>query len=280
MRYAIPEDRRADMRLGRHVNHDPESRRYAIKSKAVTAVTTHRKRLIPILDQGNLGSCTGNAMTGALGSEGVYEEIQPNLQAPLDETFAVALYSAATKLDSEPGQYPPTDTGSDGVSVSKAAKNGGWISGYTHALSFDALVTGLQSVAGIMGVNWYDSFDTPAADGTITLPATATVRGGHEIHLLNVDIERELLDLCNSWSTSWGVKGHFFMPFTVAERLLKEDGDATFPVPLSQPAPVPSDTVAWKLAAADATYLDTWSGHGWLSGFTAAKAKAAIKRHS
>lgn len=263
-------------RLGRHIHHDPRSLAFAIKPKASTAHTTTRKRLIPILDQGNTGSCTGNAETGALGSEGLYETANPAaVKAGLkwDESLALTLYARATVLDGYKGTftYPPPggqDTGSDGLSANKAAQQLGLSSGYVHALSVDAMITGLQTNAGIMGVNWYDSFDSPAADGILTLPAGAKVRGGHEIHALNVNMELEYFEMCNSWGTDWALAGHFYLPFTVAERLLGEDGDATFPTPLTAP-PTPSKPIYSADDLVLRAALDTW-GAGIISKVTKA----------
>jgi hypothetical protein len=58
-----------DSRLGRHVNHDSRNYAYALPVLPKAAIqTVHWQRAIPILDQGQLGSCTGNAGTGFLGT--------------------------------------------------------------------------------------------------------------------------------------------------------------------------------------------------------------------
>lgn len=120
--------------LGRNVRHDPRSLRYTlpvagdIKSAAWT-------RHIPILDQGDLGSCTGNAGTGILGTDGLWQTLTTVAQSKLDETYAAQLYSDATKVDDDPKNYPPTDTGSDGLSIAQVLKARRLISGYTHITS-------------------------------------------------------------------------------------------------------------------------------------------------
>jgi hypothetical protein len=101
----------------------------------------------PILDQGALGSCTGNAAAGALGTDPLYNTL-PAGHPPLDEDFAVRVYSAATKIDPWPGDYPPDDTGSDGLSAAKACKALGLIPGYLHATSLDGMQAALQDTPG------------------------------------------------------------------------------------------------------------------------------------
>jgi hypothetical protein len=59
-----------DPRLGRHVQHDPRSLRYAHGVLPKTAIkTVDWTRRAPIFDQGQLGSCTGNAAAGLLGTD-------------------------------------------------------------------------------------------------------------------------------------------------------------------------------------------------------------------
>jgi hypothetical protein len=234
-------------RLGRHVRHDPRSKRYPHRRTGGPLVSVRHQRHIPILNQGSLGSCTGNATEGALGCSPFFEAIPPAnsarpsaTDADLDEQQAVGLYSAATKLDDYDGAYPPVDTGSDGLSVAKAAQQAGLISVYTLCFSIDGFLDALGKQPVITGVNWYSSFDSPDENGIVTLPRSATVRGGHEFVLTEIDADRELIGADNSWDLTWGLQGRFYIPFAVYERLLSEEGDATVFVPLDQPAPTPT----------------------------------------
>lgn len=244
----IPEYRVPGMPCGRHVRHDSRSKRYPVTAAPLgTLKSVRHGRFIPILDQGQIGSCTGNAMEGALGSGGFFAAIPLTSKArpvvgdaTADERQAVDLYSAATRLDSFRGVYPPTDTGSDGLSVCKAAKRAGLISGYEHALSLEAALTALAKNPIIIGINWYDTFDSPGSDGRIAIGAGADVRGGHEVVLTELDVENRVVWLDNSWSPSWGVQGRACMTWDTLGRLLDEEGDATAPVPLTAPAPTPT----------------------------------------
>lgn len=245
----IPELPIEGRRLGRHVNHDPRSLAFQVVAGPRGAlVSVRHERFIPVLNQGSLGSCTGNAAEGAIGSGDLYPALPANLparptgDADVDENQAVALYSAATSLDSYAGEYPPDDTGSDGLSVAKAALAAGLISGYTHATSLDAALTALAQRPVIAGINWYSSFDEPDRSGRIAIKRGAYVRGGHEICLDELDVERRLIGFTNSWGSSWGLEGRAFISWDDFERLLSEDGDVTAFVPLSEPAPQPTPT--------------------------------------
>jgi hypothetical protein len=221
-------------RLGRHVDTRLRqlARPYAGPRKTVASVIWERN--IPILDQGDVGSCTGNAMTGALGTGLIYAALPAGIT--LDEDEALKLYSAAESIDGD-GPYPPADNGSTGPSVAKAAEDNGLISGFTHYTDLDSALQALMDGPVILGVSWYSSFDTPAADGTVSITADAYVRGGHEVLARIVDAGAQVIGLDNSWGASWGVDGSFRMSYATLERLLAENGDCTAPEPLKAPAP-------------------------------------------
>jgi hypothetical protein len=237
-------------RLGRHVRHDPRSRAYGFSGAAVSELRSvvHR-RLVPVFDQGAVGSCTGNAILGALGTDPFYGTIpddhprRPTGDADHDEELAVQLYSEATRLDDVRGVYPPTDTGSSGLGVCKAAKAAGLISGYQHAFSLEAALRALVLRPVIVGTVWLEAFDSPDADGTIAVPAhgivDAEVRGGHEYVLDEIDVERQRVGATNSWGASYGADGRMYLSFADLGTLLAADGDCTVPVPLDQPTPTP-----------------------------------------
>jgi len=232
-------------RLGRHVRHDSRSLAYQVEAADVSTLTSVRHtRYIPVLDQGDLGSCTGNAAEGAIGTGALClalagSPLQPNGDALADERQAVALYSMATQLDGVDGSYPPDDTGSDGLSVAKAAKKAGMISGYQHATSLNAALTALAAGPVIAGINWYDSFDEPNGGGVCVISNGAQVRGGHEICLDELDVERGLIGFTNSWGESWGEQGRAYFTWHDFTRLLSEEGDVTVFIPVTEPAPFP-----------------------------------------
>lgn len=240
----IEEDVIEGMRLGRHINHDIRSWAYRIFGEpAAAAVTKDWTRHIDILDQGSLGSCTGNASVGALGCSPHYEELQPMIGGgtlTLNEGEAVNLYSQATVLDPYSGQYPPDDTGSDGLSVAKAVQNALLINGYQHAMSVADMVTAMQTAPVIIGINWFTSFDTPdKKTGEITIAKGATVRGGHELCIRKVDVDAETFTGVQSWGPGWGNEGEFVMSFATMAQLFAKQGDATLFTPLSHPPPTP-----------------------------------------
>jgi hypothetical protein len=210
-------------RLGRHVEHDPQSRAFSAGTALIK--TVRYKRHGKVFNQGDLGSCTGNAMAGLLMTEPLWISGRT-----LTEGDAVALYKAATKLDNIRGTYPPTDTGSSGLGVMKAAVKAKYIVGYAHTFSIEQLLGSLSLRPGILGVNWYDSFDDARSDGECRLTASATVRGGHEVEMFGIDVKKKRVWCYNSWGSTWGglKNGTFYFSWKTLKRLLSEQGDATF----------------------------------------------------
>lgn len=234
----------SDPRLGRHVNHDSRSLAYQVAAAPLSSLKSIRhQRYIPTLDQLRLGSCTGNAGTGCLGTGVFWPTIQPlnilsDTDALADETYAVNLYSDATKTDPYPGDYPPTDTGSDGLSIAKVLVQRGLIAGYLHATSLEAFLTALAVQPVISGTEWLSGMFTPAADGRLRV--TGSVEGGHEYVYDELDVENQRVWMHNSWNDSWGIGGRAYFTWGDVETLLAAEGDVTVFVPNTEPSPSPT----------------------------------------
>ncbi len=218
----IEEDVRPGMRLGRHRDHDPRSRSFAVQAASLGSLTSVRHhRLVPVYDQGSVGSCTGNACAGALSTAPFRHRYH--------EPTAVRLYSEATRLDDDPASWPPSDTGSTGLAVAKAARARGLCSSYDHAFSLEAALTALQTSAVLLGISWRTGCDTPDTDGLIRW--AGTVRGGHEVVLDEINVEERLAWLTNSWGAGFGVNGRAALSWDDLGAALADSGDLTVLVP-------------------------------------------------
>jgi hypothetical protein len=226
--------------LGRNVSHDPRSRNFAFDGSNITLKSTRWHRNVPCFDQGHLGSCTGNSAVGLISTDPYFSTLPAGTK--LDESIAVSVYSDAEKIDGGVG-YPPEDQGSSGISVAKVLLQRNLISGYRHCFSLNDALAALTQHPIMIGVNWYNNMFNPDANGLLTIAPGDSVAGGHEFILDEIDVERKLVGMQNSWGTSWGVdNGRAYMSFDTLNRLLSEQGDATVLVGLNNPAPQPSPT--------------------------------------
>lgn len=229
---------REDVRLGRHVEHDSRSKAYPAR-----ALPGERSRLwdhnAPVLDQGDLGACTGfataqllNCSAMALARRAASTAMGSPMAAMgrkddnyLDANHAIKLYSRATQLDNFDGEYPNEDTGSSGLAVAKAAHEAGFLAEYRHAFGFPHFLAAVQMAPVIVGTWWYS--DMGNLDRKYRAHAGGRLQGGHEYLCLGVNFDDELLTFLNSWGSDWGRRGRFYMTFYEFEQLLLDDGDAT-----------------------------------------------------
>ncbi|MDB5716339.1 MAG: hypothetical protein JWO15_3736 [Sphingomonadales bacterium] len=207
-------------RLGRHVEHDPASKAFAV-AEASAPKPVQWERRCPVLDQGDLGSCTGNSAAGWLGTD---TATRPGL-ATVDEDQAVAFYSVATHHDRARGVYPPDDTGSSGLAAAKALKLAGHCHTYRHAFSVKAALTALQAGPVMVGMAWLTGCDEPDRLGHITY--RGQVRGGHEILFDGYDGKG--VWATNSWGEGWGRAGRFWLSLDDFAKALANQGDVVSP---------------------------------------------------
>lgn len=206
-------------RYGRHVEHDEASKLFPAATRPLADV--FHEHVGPILDQGQLGSCTGNAAAQALNTRPLYV----TGRRLLGEGDAVAIYSWATHHDGIKGVFPPDDTGSSGLAVAKALHALGLIVGYRHAFGLAHTLGALTVAPVIIGTVWTDAMEEPDADGTIHFEGS--VMGGHETCLVGIDVEGQRVRGLNSWSESWGDGGFYWLSWNDLGELLHDQGDAT-----------------------------------------------------
>ncbi|MFF4409790.1 hypothetical protein [Streptomyces sp. NPDC001404] len=236
--------------LGRHQVLDARSLAFRHHHDGETLRTTLWQPRIPVLDQQDLfaqgihlstlvegatdadalGSCTGNAAAAALSlllspADSARAGL-PGHDAAACEEWAIQLYADATRDDEFlNAEWPPTDSGSSGLGVARALKKRGLIGSYRHAFDADAIANALQQGPVLIGLPWFNAWFEPGPDAFIdAVPdwATSGIAGGHEVAAIGLEEvaqdaagqvipERTVLRLRNSWSSSWGADGDFFM---------------------------------------------------------------------
>ncbi|WP_330339425.1 hypothetical protein [Streptomyces sp. NBC_00557] len=215
---------------------------------------------VPILDQSNLdaqgidvtqllpgappakelGSCTGNGATYALSAlldAPRLEEIGLSTSdSKAGEQFAIRWYSGGTHEDQwRDVAYPATDCGSSGLGVARYGKARGWFDGYRTATTALGVASALQSGGLLFGLPWHRAFFEPDHNGFIDVAGweRSPVDGGHEVYAAvlesvrltsggDLDLDRTVVALPNSWNTSWGIDGWFRMRLSTYQTLRRE----------------------------------------------------------
>jgi hypothetical protein len=267
------------------IEHDPRSLAYAHGVLPRSAITAKRwLRRAPVFDQGQVGSCTGNAAAGLVGTDNAVRSgltvvtvtpeqaartqgVFPAATLPVDEAFAVLCYELNTRLDTYSGTYQPDDTGSDGLAGAKTLQTLGLADSYLHAFTLDALDSALQNGAVMVGTTWLQSMFTPDASHYLVVDQGSSVAGGHE-YVIDELLANGDYGMQNSWGTGWGVKGRAAVHRADMGWLLAQSGDVTVPhligaAPVPVP-PSPSGPVT-KTFPGGTDALDGWAGkpHVW-----------------
>lgn len=222
--------------LSRHIEHDSRSRHFAFEGVAAGVSVTWPHNT-PVLNQGNVGSCTGNAMAQLLNCR-MFAPCRLG-KISLNESDALHLYSIATHEDGfGPSQYyPPHDEGSSGLGVAKAATYLGYIDSYRHCFTLSQLQAAIETQPVITGTSWTNSmFQPDPKTGFVSVGPLndSTVAGGHEYLIQGIEYNNKAIVCLNSWGTSWGggdglTPGQFRISFNDYESLLADQGDIIVP---------------------------------------------------
>lgn len=232
-----------DGRLRRHILHDSEAWRYPFDTRGLTIASVEHRRILPILDQADVGKCTAETGLGLLGTKPYacvdVNEAWKRAFGSLDDVGTDRLYNAEQNLDGD-GPYPPNDHGSTGLTLAKVLRAAGLISGWTQTFTLDDFLKALTRFPIAVGTYWYQSMFKPDRTGLVAVDPTSGIAGGHEYECVGYSTATGLVKFANSWGEGWGDRGYFYMRASMFGKLLADKGDATIFTPISQPAPVPT----------------------------------------
>ncbi len=193
----------------------------------------------PVYDQGQLGSCTANAVAGALH----FDELKENRQNPFIPSRLFIYYNErvlegtvnsdngaqlrdGVKTVAKQGVCPETtwpyqiaqfDAKPPAQAYQQAArekaKNYFRIPQLANQFK-GCLASGYPFV---FGFTVYESFESPAVaqTGVVPMPgANEAVLGGHAVCAVGYDDAQQRFVIRNSWGTGWGMGGYCTMPYT------------------------------------------------------------------
>lgn len=222
----------------------------ARKAKPLPKSVDLRPLCSPVVNQGDIGSCTGNSLAGHLEFLELQQQRQhlaqhPELFDPTKfEPFSrLFIYYNERVIEGTVNQ----DAGAqirDGIKTlnqTGACREAVWAysdaneflkpppqayaEALNHKISLYLRINGLaemkhclaQGFPFVFGFTVYESFEGPktAKTGIVSMPKrNEQVMGGHAVMAVGYDDAKKWVIVRNSWGTDWGDKGYFYLPYS------------------------------------------------------------------
>lgn len=208
-----------------------------------------RSQCPPVYDQGQLGSCTANAIGGVI----QFDQMKEKLAEIFIPSRLFIYYNERViegTVDSDSGAQ--IRDGIKTVAAQGVCPEDMWpynIANFTEkppancyevalqhrAVSYSRLARNLTLMKGCLasgypftfGFTVYESFESPevAQTGVVPMPASGEkVLGGHAVDAVGYDDSSQRFIVRNSWGTGWGMNGYFTMPYAyLTQRGLSSD---------------------------------------------------------
>lgn len=249
------------------------------KTEHLPSLVDLRPNMPPVMDQGDVGSCTACAVSAA------FQFCDPSWSGSV-----LFLYYNTRLLDNAT-EFDNGSTLSQSVNAAHLyglCSSGRWpyntslwrnqpnvecyVEGLKHqTLSYSHVDQSEAQMKGclasgfpfVIGFYVYESFESPSveASGNVPMPqAGERVLGGHAIVVVGYDDTRQVWICRNSWGPNWGDAGYFYMPYAYldSENLATDvwrissvelDGvdDTTNIVPIIPPQPIPQINKRFKV---------------------------------
>jgi C1A family cysteine protease len=202
----------------------------------------------PVYDQGELGSCTANAIAGAIEFDRKKQSLPDFAPSRLFVYYNERALEGTTNSDSG----AQIRDGIKSVAQLGACAETEWpydISKFTvkpaaacyadalndKAVLYKRLLQTLNQLKGclasgypiVCGFSVYESFESQhvAQTGIAPMPGPGEkLLGGHAVAVVGYDDGRNSFTLRNSWGTTWGMQGYFTLPYAyLTEENLSSD---------------------------------------------------------
>ena len=219
----------------------PDARDHIYKSSTTRIPTSvdYRRYCSPIDDQGQLGSCTGNAIAGAIN---LIDNKNNNRAIRVSRMFIYyqeRLLEGTTRIDA--GAYIrdgiracytygapletlwPYNIGLFRSQPTPAAYSDALnrkVTSYQRCLTLSDIKAALSAgYPVVIGFDVYESFESAVVARTGQMPYPNKRReqllGGHAVCVVGYQDSNSTLICRNSWGSGWGDRGYFYMPYAV-----------------------------------------------------------------
>jgi C1A family cysteine protease len=228
---------------------DHRDRMYrAARKRPLPRMVDLRPSMPPVLDQGDIGSCTANAIAAAdmflQVKQGLADAFLPSRlfiywnERAMEGTIlsdSGAVIRDGIKSVAKFGVCPETEWPYIPAKFADRPPLPCYLHAYKHqALEYFALEGDLYSLKScltsgypfVFGFSVYESFEDAEVAGTGIMRApTANERlmGGHAVVAAGYDDSTQRFIIQNSWGASWGDRGFFTMPYEIIARGMASD---------------------------------------------------------
>jgi C1A family cysteine protease len=192
----------------------------------------------PVYDQGHLGSCTGQAIAGAIEFERMKQGLSDFVPSRLFIYYNERVIEGTVNSDSgaqirdgiksvaQQGVCPESDWPYDISKFDQQPSAAAYQDALEdRAVSYQLVVQNLSQMKGclasgypfVFGFTVYESFETPAVaqTGHAPMPGPGEQQlGGHAVMAVGYDDSQQWFVVRNSWGGGWGMSGYFTLPYT------------------------------------------------------------------
>lgn len=209
-----------------------------VRLKALPARVDLRPKCPPVYDQGQLGSCTANAIGAAIQFDRRKQKSKPNFvpsrlfiyynERAMEHTIdsdAGAQIRDGIKSVSKQGVCPETDWKYDIAKFRDKPPPPCFKTALKYkAVQYMRLPQVLNQMKGclasgypfVFGFSVYESFEGEevAKSGVANMPASnEKLLGGHAVLAVGYDDSKQAFIVRNSWGAGWGMRGYFTLPY-------------------------------------------------------------------
>lgn len=203
----------------------------------------------PVYDQGNLGSCTANAIAAAIEFDRRKQNLSPlftpsrlfiyynerSMEGTVNSDSGAQIRDGIKSVGSQ-GVCPEPEWPYDITKFEQPPPEGCYQDAMHYkAITYQRLVNRLDQMRGclasgypfVFGITVYESFESQAVaqSGEVPMPAPdEKVCGGHAVLAVGYDDGKQCFIVRNSWGENWGMQGYFMLPYAyLTQRGLSSD---------------------------------------------------------